>query len=338
MSKHSSRLVAGSTSAATNIEVGLVDAHHAVVDRAKAHTPTDGPDAVLDTSRPDGSLDDRPAAVGVGIPGVVHRGEVLTVPNLSDWTEKVEIGDELGDRLGVPIALGNDANVGLLGEHLAGAAQDVDDVLGWGWVPGSVAHWYSADGCTAEPAAPQGRSATSSCRNAARSAGCRPAGLRRGLRRAAADGDHRDGPAGGGPGHPAVRDPRDEVGKSSVTSEGVGEGARRGATPSPPNCSPQRSTHWACDRIDAQRARRRSRRDRGRAGGEAGSGSRRPHRVGGPAPWVLQSDPDRRFVVSALGDDAGIVGAARSRATSRLTPRVFRGSVAVAGRMISATR
>ena len=28
------------------------------------------------------------------------------------------------------------------------------------------------------------------------------------------------------------------------------------------------------------------------------------------APWVLQADPDRRFVVSGLGDDAGIVGAA----------------------------
>lgn len=42
-------LVAGVDVGGTNIEVGLVDKDHQVVARAKAATPTGGPDEVLDT-------------------------------------------------------------------------------------------------------------------------------------------------------------------------------------------------------------------------------------------------------------------------------------------------
>ena len=75
-------------------------------------------------------LPSTPIAVGVGIPGIVHKGKVLTVPNLSNWTEPVDIAAGLRERLDLPISLGNDANVGLLGEWCAGAARGVDDVLG----------------------------------------------------------------------------------------------------------------------------------------------------------------------------------------------------------------
>lgn len=115
----------------TNIEAGLVGDDHEVLERAKAATPTDGPDAVLDTiAELVGSLGGRPAAAGVGIPGVVHEGEVLTVPNLENWHERIDLGDALGTRLGIPVALGNDANVGLLGEWLGGAARGARNVLG----------------------------------------------------------------------------------------------------------------------------------------------------------------------------------------------------------------
>ena len=42
----------------------------------------------------------------------------------------MDVGTELvGRRLGVPVSLGNDADVGLLGERVAGVARDVDNVL-----------------------------------------------------------------------------------------------------------------------------------------------------------------------------------------------------------------
>jgi glucokinase len=76
------------------------------------------------------ALGHSPTAIGVGIPGVVHDGRALTVPNLENWKEPVDIAETLEARLSVPVTLGNDANVGLLGEWVAGAARGADDVLG----------------------------------------------------------------------------------------------------------------------------------------------------------------------------------------------------------------
>lgn len=124
-------IVAGVDVGGTNIEVGVVDEDDKVLDRAKCNTPDEGPEAVLETIvELIRSLDADPVAVGAGIPGVVHEGEVLTVPNLGNWTDRVDLGAELERRLDLPVALGNDVNVGLLGEWTAGAARGVDDVLG----------------------------------------------------------------------------------------------------------------------------------------------------------------------------------------------------------------
>lgn len=123
--------VAGVDVGGTNIGAGLIGDDHAVLDRGKIPTPTGGPDAVMDAiAELVDSLDGHADAVGVGIPGVVHKGEVLTVPNLVNWDERVDIAGALQRRLEVPVALGNDANVGLLGEWLAGAARGVRNVLG----------------------------------------------------------------------------------------------------------------------------------------------------------------------------------------------------------------
>ncbi|WP_328291274.1 ROK family protein [Kineococcus sp. NBC_00420] len=128
----------------TNIEVGLVGDDHEVISRAKKNTPQDGPDAVLDVvadlvrellenvddSAEKSGGDQTPAAVGLGIPGVVHQGQALTVPNLPNWDGPVDLVSGLTQRTGFPVALGNDANVGLLGEWLAGAARGAENVLG----------------------------------------------------------------------------------------------------------------------------------------------------------------------------------------------------------------
>lgn len=118
----------------TNIQVGVLDDDHAVVSRAKRPTPASGPaavvEAILDAIDEAGGRGEDVAAAGIGIPGAVHDGEVVQVPNLAGWGEAVDIRTPVGEALGVPVVLGNDANVGLLGEWLAGAARGHDDVLG----------------------------------------------------------------------------------------------------------------------------------------------------------------------------------------------------------------
>ena len=139
-------LVAGVDVGGTNIEVGLVDDGHRVQARAKAPTPSGGPDAVLDTiAELVGSLGEDPIAVGVGIPGVVHEGSVLTVPNLQGWHDTFDLEQALAERVEVPVALGNDANVGLLGEWLDGAAKGARNVLGL-WMGTGVGGGLILDG------------------------------------------------------------------------------------------------------------------------------------------------------------------------------------------------
>lgn len=130
MAKHSVAVI-GIDIGGTNIEAGLVADGHKVLERAKTATPTEGPEAVLDAvAELVTSLGAEPAALGVGFPGVVHEGRVLSVPNLQNWHERVDLAAGLRDRTGLEVALGNDANVGLLGEWLAGAATGADHVLG----------------------------------------------------------------------------------------------------------------------------------------------------------------------------------------------------------------
>ena len=124
-------LVAGVDVGGTNIEVGLVDDRHRVRERAKRNTPRSSPHKVAGAIvKMIEGLGDAPSAIGMGIPGVIHEGRVLEVANLAGWDESFDIVSMIEDDFGVPVALANDANVGLLGEWLAGAAVGVDDVLG----------------------------------------------------------------------------------------------------------------------------------------------------------------------------------------------------------------
>ena len=124
-------LVAGVDVGGTNIEVGLVDGQHRVHQRDKRDTPRSSPRKIARAIvRLIEGFSEAPSAIGIGIPGVIHEGRVLQVPNLAGWDESFDLVGLIEDHFGVPVALGNDANVGLLGEWLAGAAVGVDDVLG----------------------------------------------------------------------------------------------------------------------------------------------------------------------------------------------------------------
>lgn len=71
------------------------------------------------------------ACVGAGaaVPGMVRvpDGLVRQVPNLG-WTD-VPLGTELSRELDMPVAVGNDADLGGLAEHVRGAAVGCDDVV-----------------------------------------------------------------------------------------------------------------------------------------------------------------------------------------------------------------
>ncbi len=124
-------LTAGVDIGGTNIEVGLVNDKYDVVDRAKKPTPKTGPkDVVKTVTELIGSFKQKPLAVGVGIPGAVDEDKIVKVPNLEHWDGNYDFIAHLRKSLGIPVAAGNDANVGLLGEWLAGAAKGHRHVLG----------------------------------------------------------------------------------------------------------------------------------------------------------------------------------------------------------------
>ncbi|MBE3597051.1 MAG: ROK family protein [Hydrogenibacillus sp.] len=140
----------------TSIKFGLVSDTGHIVERHQLKTPKDGgPAAVvrriveglavlreglgearrapLQTGTPQGERDpahDRAVVgVGVGVPGLVDvaRGIVHLAPNLG-WRD-VSFGALLEEALDLPFALENDANAALLGERWRGAAIGVQDAI-----------------------------------------------------------------------------------------------------------------------------------------------------------------------------------------------------------------
>ena len=70
-------------------------------------------------------------AISAGAPGVINQdtGIVLFSPNLP-W-RNYDIRTPIQKKFGVPFYIGNDVNVGVLGEHAYGAAKGCDNVVGF---------------------------------------------------------------------------------------------------------------------------------------------------------------------------------------------------------------
>lgn len=68
--------------------------------------------------------------IGIGCPGPLDpcRGVVLSPPNLPEWKD-FSLSSRLAEALGVPVRLGNDANVGALGEAVYGSARGAETVF-----------------------------------------------------------------------------------------------------------------------------------------------------------------------------------------------------------------
>ncbi|MBQ9034158.1 MAG: ROK family protein [Lachnospiraceae bacterium] len=71
------------------------------------------------------------AAIAAGAPGVIdqEKGIILFSPNLP-W-RNYDIKSSMEKKLGVPFFIGNDVNVGVLGEYKYGAARGYKDVVGF---------------------------------------------------------------------------------------------------------------------------------------------------------------------------------------------------------------
>lgn len=302
-------LVAGVDVGGTNIEVGLVSADHQVRARAKTGTPTGGPGDVLDTiAGLIDSLGESPIAIGVGIPGVVHEGRVLTVPNLRNWHEHVDLVEELGSRIDLPIALGNDANVGLLGEWVAGAATGHRNVLGL-WMGTGIGGGLILDG---RPFAGSHGAAGEIGHMIIRQGGALCTCGRRGCTEAYAGRRSMRGivtamiDAGR---TTSLLDIRDDEDKKKLTSKVWARALDEGDELAGQLFDTAVETVGvtvgsAVNLLDLELVVI--------GGGLAEKmGQQLADRVAAAAaPWMLQPNPDLKFVVSELGDDAGVVGAA----------------------------
>ena len=95
---------------------------------------SEGPDSVItrliqaiESQIPKDAVDLR---IGIGAPGPLdpRNGVILSSPNLAGWTN-IPLRDQLSNHFGVPVFLGNDANVAALGEWRFGAGQGTDNMI-----------------------------------------------------------------------------------------------------------------------------------------------------------------------------------------------------------------
>jgi glucokinase len=133
------RLYLGVDVGGTKILGSLVEESGRIIARDRGATPRDAKAAqILSAIRKvmQGVLrkaDVRPrdlTAIGLAIPGVVDpdKGRVVVTPNMN--LSGVPIVAAMESRFGVPVALGNDVNLGTLGEHWLGSARGVESAFG----------------------------------------------------------------------------------------------------------------------------------------------------------------------------------------------------------------
>jgi glucokinase len=121
----------------TQMRAALVDADGSVMLRVTLPTPADSdvPAALIDliagVGASAGSSDVSHAVVG--LPGAVdyEAGRLLAAPNLPDrWTESLS-ADQLSGHLGLEVHVANDADMAAVGEAAFGAGAGIDDVVAY---------------------------------------------------------------------------------------------------------------------------------------------------------------------------------------------------------------
>lgn len=117
----------------TKIAAGVVDASGRIVARARAESPASDSSAIVDTVAELVSTlgTEHPIdRVGIGAAGFIDAGRstVMFAPNLA-WRDQ-PLGEQLRERLELPVVVENDANAAAWGEYVFGAGRDdVADLL-----------------------------------------------------------------------------------------------------------------------------------------------------------------------------------------------------------------
>jgi predicted NBD/HSP70 family sugar kinase len=126
----SARLAAGIDFGKRHLAVAVADLSHTVLAERRREMPDDygaeeGFEAAAELTervlREIGAEPGRVLGVGMGLPGPVHvRGTLGSATILPGWAG-VRAADEMSRRLGMPVQVENDANLGALAEYLWGA-------------------------------------------------------------------------------------------------------------------------------------------------------------------------------------------------------------------------
>lgn len=123
----------------TNIEAAAVRNGKVLKSKKKKTHADEGVDVVIDRiektvrklfKKMDADADDF-AGLCIGAPGAVDiaTGVVREAPNLAGW-QNVPLGDALQERLGLPVTVDNDVNIGVLGEYVYGAGRGSLNMVG----------------------------------------------------------------------------------------------------------------------------------------------------------------------------------------------------------------
>ncbi len=124
----------------TNIKAGIVEESSGMVivsESIKTHSDKGLEDTfdrialLVDKMLKDSEIiKSKVTGVGMGIPGPVINGEIVTFFANFPWEKGLNIAKILEKKLDLPVKLGNDANVITLGEAWKGAAKGYKNVLG----------------------------------------------------------------------------------------------------------------------------------------------------------------------------------------------------------------
>lgn len=118
------------------VEIAAIDLAHGIAVRERIETILPSAEAVaalvaevLERWTRDTLRETRVVGVGVAVPGLVRQGDglVRNAPHLG-WVD-APVRALLATATGLPVAVGNDASLGALAEHLFGAARGADDVV-----------------------------------------------------------------------------------------------------------------------------------------------------------------------------------------------------------------
>ncbi|MDE3069427.1 MAG: ROK family protein [Acidobacteriota bacterium] len=112
----------------TKMMAGVVDRELRVHARAQRPVPLDSQESILDSlvdivaeARSAAPID--PFAVGIGVPCLIDRTRDVAVLAVNLPLHDVDFRAVLGERLGLPVFVDNDANAAMVAEHRAGAAR-----------------------------------------------------------------------------------------------------------------------------------------------------------------------------------------------------------------------